>query len=227
MADEANPAANHERRAIEDLRYHPDNARTHSDEQLTRLARSVEQYGQARPILVDEDGTIIAGHGTVMALERNGAESAWVSVATGWDESTKRAYRLADNRLADKAGWDYATLADELAALVGEGVDYDAMGFDRDEIASLIGDDAAGGGPTDPNAEWEGMPEYEHGDEQAYRTIKVHFVDEDAVEQFEQLTGKRLTENTQQLWFPETPIRRMTDKEYADDEGGDDEQDPA
>jgi ParB-like chromosome segregation protein Spo0J len=75
------------------------NARTHSDEQVTQLAASIEEWGWTIPVLVDEAGGIIAGHGRVMAAHRLDLEDVPVMVAAGWSDAKKRAYMLADNQL--------------------------------------------------------------------------------------------------------------------------------
>jgi ParB-like chromosome segregation protein Spo0J len=87
------------------------NARTHSDEQVAQIAASIKEWGWTTPILVDEGGQIIAGHGRVSAARTLGVKDAPVMVATGWTEAQKRAYVLADNKLALNAGWDNELLA--------------------------------------------------------------------------------------------------------------------
>ena len=104
------PADKVERRAVADLVPYARNARTHSDEQVAQIAASIREWGWTVPILIDEGGGIIAGHGRVMAARKLGLDEVPVMVAAGWSEAQKRAYVLADNKLALNAGWDLEML---------------------------------------------------------------------------------------------------------------------
>jgi DNA modification methylase len=124
------------------------NARTHSDEQVTQLAASIEEWGWTIPILVDEAGGIIAGHGRVMAAARLGIEDVPVMVAAGWSDAKRRAYMLADNKLTLNGEWDLDRLAIEIAELRASDFDVSLIGFNESEIDDLL--KADGGGLTDP-----------------------------------------------------------------------------
>jgi ParB-like chromosome segregation protein Spo0J len=100
------PADKVERWSIERLIPYARNARTHSDAQVSQIAASVKEWGWTTPILVDPEGQIIAGHGRVMAARKLGMTDVPVMVADGWTDQQKRAYVLADNKLALNAGWD-------------------------------------------------------------------------------------------------------------------------
>ncbi len=125
------------------------NARTHSDAQVAQIAASIREWGWTTPILVDEAGGLIAGHGRVMAARKLGITEVPVVVARGWSEAQKRAYILADNKLALNAGWDEALLRVELSDLRGMGTDLSLIGFGEDELASLLADGTEG--LTDPD----------------------------------------------------------------------------
>lgn len=143
------PADRVERWPLAKLVPYARNARIHSDEQLAQIAASMREWGWTNPILVDESGLIIAGHGRVSAARRLGWEEAPVMVATGWSEAQKRAYMLADNKLALNAGWDAELLALELGDLAGMGVDLGLAGFTDEEIEQLTATGTAG--LTDPD----------------------------------------------------------------------------
>jgi len=132
-----NPADKVERWKIEKLVPYARNARTHSDEQVGQIAASIKEWGWTTPILVDEDGSIIAGHGRTLAAQRLQMTEVPVMVAKGWSDSKKRAYVLADNKLAMNAGWDNEMLALELGEIGDLGFDLDLTGFTADEIAVL------------------------------------------------------------------------------------------
>src|SRR5215212_10796380 len=113
------PADKVERLPIAALVFYARNARTHSEAQVAQLAASIREWGWTTPVLVDEAGGLIAGHGRVMAARQLGIAEVPVVVARGWSEAQKRAYVLADNKLALNAGWDEELLRVELADLRG------------------------------------------------------------------------------------------------------------
>lgn len=114
------------------------NSRTHSDEQVAQVAASIKEFGWTNPILVDETNTIIAGHGRLMAAQRLGLSEVPTIMLEGLTEGQKRAYVIADNKLALNAGWDEEMLAVEIEELINEGFDLDLTGFGEDEIDSLL-----------------------------------------------------------------------------------------
>ena len=148
-AQSAWPADKVERRAVADLIPYARNARTHSDAQVAQIAASIAEWGWTTPVLVDETGSIIAGHGRVMAARKLGITDVPVMVAAGWTEAQKRAYVLADNQLALNAGWDAEMLKVELTDLAGAGFDMGLIGFSEDELTKLSGSKTEG--LTDPD----------------------------------------------------------------------------
>ena len=116
------------------------NARTHSDEQVDQIAASIREFGFTNPILVDSTDGIIAGHGRLMAAKRLALDTVPVIVLDHLTDAQRRAYILADNKLALNAGWDDALLAEELAALRDEGFDLDLVGFSDDELVDIFAD---------------------------------------------------------------------------------------
>ncbi len=105
-------------RPLQELSPYAHNARTHSPEQVAQLVESIKQFGWANPVLIDEKGEIIAGHGRVMAAEVLKMDSVPVIVLSGLTDDQKKAYRLADNRLPMNAGWDEDLLRMELSDLI-------------------------------------------------------------------------------------------------------------
>src|ERR1041385_9249203 len=116
-------------RSIETLIPYARNARTHSDAQVAQIAASMKEWGWTNPVLVDEEGGIIAGHGRILAARKLGIAEAPVMVAEGWSEAQKRAYVLADNQLALNAGWDADILSNELRGLKEWEFDLSLLGF--------------------------------------------------------------------------------------------------
>ena len=146
------PADAVERRALSTLLPYARNARTHSDAQIDQIAASIKEFGFVMPILVDEAGTIIAGHGRVLAAARLGLGEVPVMVARGWTAAQIAAYRIADNQLALNAGWDDALLKVELADLAGFGFDMSLLGFSQRELNALV---TGTPGLTDPDEKLE------------------------------------------------------------------------
>ena len=126
-------------RPIDSLIPYARNARTHSDEQVAQIAASIREFGWTNPVLVDGDNGIIAGHGRILAARKLGlAEVPCIELAH-LSEAQKKAYIIADNKLALNAGWDNDLLALEFAELQELGFDLDLTGFDADELEALAG----------------------------------------------------------------------------------------
>ena len=113
------------------------NARTHSEAQVAQIAASIREFGFTNPVLIDEKGSIIAGHGRVMAARVLEMEHVPTIALRGLSDAQKRAYIIADNKLALNAGWDLDMLRVELDDLVGEGFDLDLTGFSGAEMSEL------------------------------------------------------------------------------------------
>ena len=134
------PADKVERRPVKSLIPYAKNARTHSDAQVAQIAASMKEWGWTNPILIDEEGVIIAGHGRLLAAQRLGVTEAPVMVAEGWTEAQKRAYTLADNKLAINAGWNDDLMKLEFHAMHEAGFDVGKIGFSATELDCLMFD---------------------------------------------------------------------------------------
>src|SRR5499427_634364 len=130
-----------ELRNVETLRPYQQNTRTHSKRQIEQIARSIERFGFLNPVLIDASGTIIAGHGRVEAAKLLGLAQVPTLRIEHLSDEEKRAYILADNKLAEKAGWDREILAIELQALVDMDFEIELTGFEMAEV-DLILDEA-------------------------------------------------------------------------------------
>ena len=146
-------SANIERWPLERLIPHARNARTHSEEQVAQIAGSIAEFGFVNPILVGDDGVIVAGHGRVMAARKLGLSEAPVIVLSHLTPTQRRALMIADNQIATNAGWNDEMLAAELASLKEEAFDLDLLGFGESEIDRLLA------GTDDETAELDEAPE--------------------------------------------------------------------
>src|SRR4051812_25141996 len=131
------PADHVERWPIERLIPFARNARTHSEAQVSQIAASIREWGWTSPVLVGEDGTIIAGHGRVLGARKLRIKDVPVMVAAGWSEAQKKAYAIADNKLTLNGGWDEELLGLELGELEVLGFDLDLVGFTEAERSAL------------------------------------------------------------------------------------------
>ena len=122
---------------VVDLIPYVNNARTHDDAQITQIASSIKEFGFNSPVLVDGDNGIIAGHGRVMAAKKLGLDELPTIELKHLTKTQKKAYILADNRLALNSGWDNDLLALELGELSDDGFNLDLLGFDDTELSLL------------------------------------------------------------------------------------------
>src|SRR4051794_34704 len=123
---------------ISELKPFASNARTHSRKQINQIAASIEEFGFTNPVLLDEDGQIIAGHGRVKAANQLGLTEIPTVRLGHLTRPQKRALRLADNRLAENAGWDMEILAIELQGLQAEGFEVVLTGFETSQIDVIL-----------------------------------------------------------------------------------------
>src|SRR5215211_3333317 len=142
---------------VADLRPHARNARTHSKKQIKQIAGSIERFGFTNPVLISDDNEIIAGHGRVEAAKLLGQVSVPTLRLSHLTAAQRRAYVIADNKLALNAGWDRETLAIELQALVDLDFDVELTGFSLAE-AEIILDEARERSPAGADDAADDLP---------------------------------------------------------------------
>lgn len=185
---------------------YPKNPRVISETAIAKVAASIREYGPTQPIVLDEADEILIGHTRRLAALREGLETFPMLILAGLSAERKRALRIADNRTGEEAEWDLPLLKAELADL-GDSF----SGFDPGDLTRLFGPpDSA----NNAASEWSGMPEFEHVDKTAHRSLAVHFKDDAAVKKFAKLVGQKITDRTRFLWFPEIEIETYADKQY-------------
>lgn len=211
-------------REVADLIPYARNSRTHGEGQIAQIAASIKEFGFTNPVLIDEQGTIIAGQGRVLAAKTLKMTAVPCIVLPGLSDAQKAAYVIADNKLALNAGWDENALQAELERLADLQYDANLTGFSEVEITALLkeiatdvmesaveegaaqvapGSAPSDAGVTEPQNEWKGMPEFRQPDAGPFRTIAVHFKDQASVDAFAKLIGQKLTDRTRWLWYPE------------------------
>jgi DNA modification methylase len=137
---------------VEKLIPYVNNSRTHSEEQVAQIAASIREFGFNNPVLIDKDDTIIAGHGRIQAARKLGLAEVPCVRLEHLTETQRKAYIIADNRLALNAGWNEELLTIELNDLLADGFALDILGFDSDELKSLIDPVTPTEGLTDEDA---------------------------------------------------------------------------
>jgi DNA modification methylase len=152
MAEQSVGASKIDRLSVEKLIPYAKNSRTHSAEQVAQIAASIKEFGFNNPVLIDEDNGIIAGHGRVMAAQKLGLQAVPCIRLAHLSDTQRKAYVIADNRLALNAGWDDQMLTLELQELDGEDFDLSLLGFEADELNALLNPIKETEGLTDEDA---------------------------------------------------------------------------
>ena len=138
---------------VSDLIPYARNARTHSEQQVAQIAGSIQEFGFNNPVLIDAHNSIIAGHGRVLAAGRLKLETVPCIRLTHLSDAQRRAYILADNRIALNSGWDTEMLANELSDLHADDLDLGLLGFDALELEKLLHMEAGPQEPPESSAE--------------------------------------------------------------------------
>lgn len=157
--------------AIDRLVPYQRNARTHSPEQVAQLAASIAEFGFVNPVLVDGEAGVIAGHGRLAAAKELGLDEVPVVVLDHLTPAQRKAYVIADNKLALNAGWDMSLLQAELGDLADLDFDLSLVGFSDDELKDLLSDDVE---------ELDGMPELGEGDKEPLQQMTFTLHDDQA-----------------------------------------------
>ena len=158
-----------EYRPTTSLEPYENNSRTHSEAQVEQVARSITEFGFTNPILIDETGTIIAGHGRLLAALSLGLESVPTITLNGLSEDQRKAYVIADNKLALNSGWNEKMLMREMFALDDNDYDLTLMGFDNKELQKLLDLDAG------PDGEVEGEIEFSEELGESHNFVVLYF----------------------------------------------------
>ena len=155
--------------SVDELIPYVNNSRTHSDEQVTQIASSIKEFGFTNPILIDESKGIIAGHGRLMAAKKLGIDNVPCITLEGLSEAQKKAYVIADNKLALNAGWDMDLLKVDIEALDDLDFDLSLLGFDDLELEDILN-----------SVDEVGLPLLADGDKEPFQQMTFTMHDEQA-----------------------------------------------
>ena len=189
-------------RSVSTLIPYARNSRTHSDEQIAQIAASIKEFGWTNPILVDGDNGIIAGHGRLSAARKLGHEEVPVIELKDLTETQRKAYIIADNRLALNAGWDNEMLTIELNDLLADNFALDILGFDPKELNALLEPEVVVGLTDEDDApEIPDEPKTKLGDIYQLGKHRVMCGDSCSIHDMEKLCGGQLVD----MWLTDPP----------------------
>ncbi len=188
----------------------PGNPRRNVDA-VPGVVASIGEFGWKQPIVVDAEMVIIIGDTRYLAAQELGHNEVPVHVATDLSATQVTALRIADNRTGEHSEWDDVRLALQLSDLKAADYDLSMTGFDELELAQLLRDEG-----NESGNDWEGMPEFAHVDKTAFRSIVMHFHDQEGVDAFTAAIEKPVTDSTRYIWYPEIKIERTAKSDYYD-----------
>lgn len=203
---------------VDELHIDPANVRRHPDKNMAAIKASLARFGQQHPIVIDANNVVRAGNGRLEAMR----ELGWATVNCVRSELAPidlMAFSLADNHSGELAEWDFEGLGATLRALKSEEFDLSTIGFTDEEVDGLFGRraDESGDVVDDPQAEWQGMPECENGDESPHRTLIVHFATPEAVAEFAGLIGQQFADGAKYIWHPRLKLQHPSATPYVDE----------
>jgi hypothetical protein len=188
---------------IQELVPDPTNARQHDDKNLKAIQGSLKEFGQRKPIVITEDGVIVAGNGTVEAAKRLGwSKIDAVRIPGDWTPEMIRAFAIADNRTGELSRFDKVILTEQLVQLKEADFRLEALGFTETEVEDFSRiTNASVLGSTDAFKEWAGMPEFTNENKRSAFSVMVHFPTEEDVEEFFRVINRKRAKT---FWYPES-----------------------
>lgn len=187
------------KKSIDELTCDPANVRKHSEKNIKAIVASLKRFGQQKPIVCDSNMIVRAGNGTLVAAQQLGWEVIDV-VVSDLPPSEITAFAIADNRTSELSEWDIEALGLQLQSLE---IDLTDIGFDEIDLAALGFENISDENGTDPDEEWEGMPDYQQSEMQPKYKIQVNFLNVEDMVTFSKLIGQKITEKTRSINFPE------------------------
>lgn len=202
---------------IEELKPYKNNPKKHPKEQINKIAESISEFGFTIPIVI-KNNEIISGHGRYLAAKQLGLKEILVIERDDLTELQAKAFRIADNRVAEET-WDINILSDEIKYLESNHFNLEKLGFSEDELKTFNIKDI-GDLKNDAYAEWNASAPipYENENKNGIKTILIHFLTEQDIQDFADLIGQNITEKTKYLWFPKQNLDVIKDLRYVPDD---------
>jgi len=200
-----------EQKKLNEINENKNNPRNHSDIQINQLINSIQEFGFTNPILLDKDSNIIAGHGRYKAAKKLKLEIVPTITLKNLNETQIKALTIADNKISLNSSWNDDLLWQQLKELNDVNFDLTITGFNEDQFLPFTEDSDS---MNDILDEWEGMPEFVSEDKTAYRSLIVHFENEDDVVAFQMKLEQGLGEKTKYIWYPHKENMKTEKKRY-------------
>lgn len=192
---------------ISELKPHPRNRNSHPAEQIERIKKILVYQGWRKPVVVsNQSGFMTAGHGRIEAAKELGWDQVPVDYQDYDNDDQEYSDLVADNALSAWSSLDFAGINSDVPEL-GPDLDIDMLGIRNFEIDVAEKD-------LDYEKEWQGMPEFDQKDKTAFKTVALHFHDQEAVEKFAKLIDQPITDKTRTIWYPNMIIEKASDKRY-------------
>ena len=196
--------------SVEKLKPNPANPNLHDENHTRLLGAMLKHQGWRESIIVSkQSGLVVCGHGRLKAAKTLGLKEVPVDIQDFENEADEYAHMIADNRIAELSGFDNDALKEILATLDTGAMDMDITGFDGATLEKLMTQFY-----VEPEDEWKGMPEFEMEDKTAFKSILIHFKEQESMDKFAEVIGQKLTDRTKMIWYPEMEIERAADKVY-------------
>ena len=197
---------------LTDIKPYTKNPRKKID--IEKVANSIKEFGWQQPIVVDKNNIIIAGHSRYEAAKMLKEDTVPVLVANISEDKAK-GYRIADNKTNQYSEWDYDLLHNEFQDLIKDNFELSKLGFNNNELDSILNWDNTNSKWLDADEEWQDMPEFNHDNLAPHRRLIVNFGNIDAVEKFFKLVGQDYTDKTKYIDIPFRPRQILKDKGYG------------
>lgn len=194
-----------------DLVSYANNSRLHDETQLGQLVASINEFGFTNPVLLDGANGIIAGHGRVMAANVLGLETVPTIELQHLTDEQKAAYVIADNKLAQNARWDDEILRLELQSLSDADYDLSILGFDEASLSRLLDVSET----ADAFEEYSEAIEYENKNANPYKSLIVHFENEQDVDNFKHLIKQNFSNSAKYIYHPIQVKKETESKRYV------------
>ena len=198
---------------------HPKNPNQHPKPQVDILAKLISRVGWRAPIAVSKrSGFVVRGHGRLLAAKQLGLATVPVDFQNYDSEEQELQDLVADNQipeLSETSDDMLREVIESLGTFGSDAFDFNLLGFDDVGFAQFM---TKYDSPTDPKAEWDGMPEFDQPGAEAFRSINIHFADQAAVDLFAKVTNLKLSDKAKYAWFPEQEIDRVADLRYESTE---------
>jgi len=197
---------------LTDIKPYTKNPRKKID--IEKVANSIKEFGWQQPIVVDKNNIIIAGHSRYEAAKILKEDTVPVLVANISEDKAK-GYRIADNKTNQYSEWDYDLLHNEFQDLIKDNFELSKLGFNNNELDSILNWDNTNSKWLDADEEWQDMPEFNHDNLAPYKRLIINFGNKEAVEKFFKLIGQDYTDATKFIDIPFRPRKVKKDKGYG------------